>query len=164
MRSKVKVPDVLPIGHISVYPIDFYQGNITFISRERMKYVGYNRFLQNIIYCSLGPDGYLYFKSNNPQFIYLEKVKMSGIFEDLDKTARLQCPDENCETVCDILDTDYPLEEGLVPSVLELVMKELAGPSWRPEDDNNNASDDLSNLANFIARNSKSNLQKQIES
>jgi hypothetical protein len=42
-------------------------------------------------------------------------------------------------------------------------LKELAGPAWKPADDSNNASDDLSNLANFLRSNTKGTLQQQLE-
>ena len=70
LRSTEKIPTIIPVGNTKIYPIDYYQGEITFISRERMRYVGHNKWLQNIIYASLGPDQYLYFKSSNPQFLY----------------------------------------------------------------------------------------------
>ena len=75
LRSKNKVPTTMMIGNPRVYPMDFYQGEITYISRDRMRYVGYNKFLRNIIYCSKAPDGYLYFKSWNPQFLHLERIR-----------------------------------------------------------------------------------------
>ena len=43
-----------------------------------------------------------------------------------------------------------------------MVIKELLGASYRPEDSENNASDDLANLASFIQRNVKSSLAKQL--
>ena len=76
LRSTEKIPTIIPVGNTKIYPIDYYQGEITFISRERMRYVGHNKWLQNIIYASLGPDQYLYFKSSNPQFLYLKRVKV----------------------------------------------------------------------------------------
>ena len=62
LRSKEKVPYIMNIGTPRVYPTDYYKGEITIISRDRMRYVGYNKYLQNIIYCSINPDSYLYFK------------------------------------------------------------------------------------------------------
>lgn len=163
LRSKNKVPILMPIGNTVVYTVDYYQGNISYISRERMRYIGYNKYLKNMIYCSLGPDGYMYFKSYNPQYLYLEKAKMIGIFEDPKQASELSCETNN-EEMCDILDTTFPLEDALVPPIIELVLKELLGAAYRPKDDNNDANDDLSDLVNFIRRNAKSNLQKQIES
>lgn len=60
LRSKDKIPVTLMIGNPRVYPIDYYQGEIAYISRDRMRYVGYNKWMKNIIYCSIAPDGYLY--------------------------------------------------------------------------------------------------------
>ena len=162
LRSQQEIPSTLTIGNTQIYPVDYYQGEITFVSRERMRYVGHNKWLQNIIYASLGPDSHLYFKSSNPQYLYMKKAKMTGIFEDTDKAAELECPSEEGE-VCDIMDKKFPLEEGLVASVIELTVKYLNGAAYKPKDSTNNAADDLSDIMTFIRRNMKSNLQKQIE-
>lgn len=144
LRSKEKIPTLMQIGNPILSTIDYYQGNITYVSRERMRYVGHNRFLKDIIYASLGPDQYLYMKSDNPQFLYMEQARMTGIFEDTKRASELQC-DEDGEKKCDILDMEFPIEDALVPPLIELCVKELSGSIYRPEDDKNNASDDLSN-------------------
>ncbi len=145
LRSKEKIPFLMKIGNPMVYPVDYYQGEITYVSRERMRYVGYNKYLKNIIYASIGPDNYLYFKSFNPQYLYLEKARMTGIFEDPQAASELQCPDENGDTTCDILDRTFPIEDSLIPQLVQLVVQELYNPSRSDEDDENNAKDDLSN-------------------
>lgn len=160
LRSKEKIPFVIKIGTPKIYPIDYYQGEITYVSRERMRYVGYNKYLQNIIYASIGPDNYLYFKSNNPQYLYLEKVKMTGVFENSEEASKLQCEGDN---ECDILDRTFPIEESLVSPMIELVVKELLGAQYRPEDNVNNAKDDISDLATSLQRNTKSNIAKALE-
>ncbi len=144
LRSSIRIPHMLNIGNTRVYPIDYYQGEISFITRDRMRYVGYNRFLPNIIYCSIGPDRYLYFKSFNPQYLYLEKVRLTGIFEDSNNISSLLCNKEDADS-CDILDQIFPIEEGLVPPLIELVVKELGNAMARPEDSKNNSRDDLTN-------------------
>ena len=45
LRSKQKIPTTLPVGNTKIYPVDYYQGEITYVSRERMRYVGYNKWL-----------------------------------------------------------------------------------------------------------------------
>lgn len=145
LRSKEKIPFLMKVGNPKVYPVDYYQGEITYVSRERMRYVGYNNYLKNIIYASIGPDNYLYFKSFNPQYLYLEKARMTGIFEDPQAASELQCPNENGNTVCDILDREFPIEDSLVPQLVQLVVQELYNHSRSEEDDENNAKDDLSN-------------------
>ena len=146
LRSKEKVPFLMKIGNPKVYPVDYYQGEITYVSRERMRYVGYNKYLKNIIYASLGPDNYLYFKSFNPQYLYLEKARMTGIFEDPQAASELQCSDENGNIVCDVLDRTFPIEDALIPPMIELVVKELLGAEYRPADETNDAKDNLSDV------------------
>lgn len=142
LRSRNKIPVTLLIGNPRVYPMDYYQGDIAFISRDRMKYVGYNKWMQNIIYCSLGPDGYLYFKSLNPQFLYLEKVKFTAIFEDASRVSELTC-DNDEGSACNLLDRTFPIEEALVQPLIELVVNELKRAEYTIlEDDINNANDD----------------------
>lgn len=142
LRSKDKIPVTLMIGNPRVYPIDYYQGEIAYISRDRMRYIGYNKWMKNIIYCSIAPDGYLYFKSWNPQFLYLEKVKFTAIFEDAEKVSGLTC-DNDEDIACDLLDRTFPIEEALVPPLIELVVNELRKAEYAPSDENNNADDDL---------------------
>lgn len=143
LKSTNKVPFTMQIGAPRVYPINFYQGDIAFISRDRMRYIGYNRFLQNIIYCSIAPDGYLYFKSFNPQFLYLEKVRFTAIFQDSVQASKLQCSEDG-DAVCDILDFQFPIEDALIPPLVELVVRELGSATTNPSDNENNAKDDIS--------------------
>lgn len=143
LRSEHKLPIPIKIGNPRVYPLDFYQGEITYVSRDRMRYVGHNKYLKNIIYCSIAPDSYLYFKSSNPQFLYLEKVRFTAIFEDAIEAAKYECTSEE---VCDIMDKIFPIEDGLVPPLIELVVKELRLPEYSPEDKINDADDQLSEM------------------
>lgn len=150
MKSVKKIPKMLEVGGKSISSLDFFQGNIAYVSNERFKFVGYNRFLQNQIYGTIAPDSYLYLRSNNPQLYYLEKVKVTGIFEDSTEVTELQCPDEEGNTTCDIMDMTFPIEAPLIPTLIELIVKELGGQKYQSSDDINNSSDDLSNLASYI--------------
>lgn len=151
LRSKEKIPFLMSVATPRVYPEDYYQGDITYVSRERMKYVGYNRWLPNIIYASIGPDNYLYFKSFNPQYLYLEKARLTGIFEEPEKAAELECNRD--ESTCDPMDMKFPLEEALIPQVVELVVRELSRPEYLPEDKQNNADDGLSEVTSQSKKN-----------
>nr|DAG91303.1 MAG TPA: Structural protein [Crassvirales sp.] len=147
LRSKEKVPFMMKIGTPKVYPINYYLGEITYVSRERMRYVGYNKYLQNIIYASLGPDNYLYLQSSNPQYLYLEKIRLTGIFENIESVLDLLCDDSGDSINCDIMDKTFPIEDALVPPIIELVVKELLGAEYRPKDESNDAKDELSEVA-----------------
>lgn len=142
--SRQEVPNMLIISVPKISPMDYFSGNITYINRERFKYVGSNKFLQNIIYSTLAPNKHLYLKSNNPQYKYLERVQLTGIFEDSSKASELSCDTSN---KCDILDRDFPIEEGLIPQMTELIVKELSGVIYRPADKVNNATDDLNKVS-----------------
>lgn len=154
LRTKAKIPFTMKVGNPKVYPVDYFQGsNITFISRDRMRYVGYNKFMQNIIYCTLGPDNYLYLPSNNPQFIYMENIRFTAVFEDSETASELECNEDG--KICDTIDRTFPIEEALVPPLIELVVKELRQAEYTPADEKNNANDDLDNVAMTANRQSR---------
>ena len=145
LKSVQQIPNLMKIGNQKVYPTDYFQGEITLVSRERLRYVGHNKYLKNIIYCAIGPDKYLYFKSQNPNHLYLRKVRMTGIFDDVEKASELQCSDNN-ENTCDVLDREFPLESALVPTIVELIVKELSNTIYQPQDEENDANDNLSEI------------------
>lgn len=164
LRSTEKLPKLSGLGSVTVSPADYYGGiYITYVTKNRMRFVGHNKWLKNFSYCSLGPDEHLYLNSSNPQFAYLDKLKVTAIFDDAQEAAKYACcPDDSPTGGCDPLDNDFPLEDHLIPQVMELVLKQVLGAAYRPSDDTNNAKDDLADLNTYIARNVKSNLAKQI--
>lgn len=144
LRTKQEIPKILEGNQPRVYPIDYYQGtNVSYISRDRMRFVGTNKYLQNIIYVSLGPDLHLYMTSSNPQFMYLKQLRVNAIFEDFDSAAKYLCDNDGKSQACDVLDEEFPIRDYLVPSLIELVVKELTGSEYRKEDKKNDAADNL---------------------
>lgn len=155
MKSLQEIPNMMQVGKQKISSLDYFQGNFAYTNNERFKYVGNNKYLKNQIYGTIAPDNHLYLKSNNPQMYYLEKVKVTGIFEDSSKAAELQCPDASGDKPCDVMDMEFPIEEALIPPMIELIVKELSGHTYQPADNENNATDDLDRLASYIARNMK---------
>lgn len=155
MKSLQEIPNMMQVGKQKISSLDYFQGNFAYTNNERFKYVGNNKYLKNQIYGTIAPNNHLYLKSSNPQMYYLEKVKVTGIFEDSSKAAELQCPDASGEKPCDVMDMEFPIEEALIPPMIELIVKELSGHAYQPADNENNATDDLDRLANYIARNMK---------
>lgn len=141
LRSIEEVPDISTVGKQKVSSMDFFRGNITYINNERFKYVGNNPRLATQVYSTIAPDSHLYIKSANPQAYYLEQVKLTGVFEDSEKAAELECDSDD---KCDVMDKEFPIEGSLIPLLIELVVKELGGIVYRPKDFINNASDDMS--------------------
>ena len=137
-----------------------YKGNesIVFTTEDRIRYTGFNRFLKKVIYCCIDKNNIFILKcADNTRINSINKVQLSAIFSD-----PISVFDFN-ESNSDILDEEFPLEDVLVPSVLELVLKDLTNGIYKPTDTTNDAQDALSDLAGFLRRNMKSQFQKQID-
>ncbi len=141
--SKKELPEVMGVMEPRLSTVsDMLQTTVTYIPAERMPYVGYNKWLSRILYASKSRNGHLYVKGTGPQSMYLKQVKMEAVFADPQKAAEMSCdPDGNGK--CDILEMDFPLEDALVPSCIEMVVQELLGSRYAPEDKENNAKDDF---------------------
>lgn len=151
LRSTEPIPKILEGTVPRVYPIDFYGNiNMAFVSRERMRFVGTNKFLRNIIYVSVGPDLHLYIKANDPQFSYLKHLKMNAIFEDFDEAASLLCDNEGEDTSCDPLEAEFPIRDYLVPTLIEMVVKELTQAKQQIVDNKNDATDTTQEMVNDL--------------
>ena len=161
LRSVQQIPEVVNEDSVKVSLVDLFNIMTAFVSKDRFKFVGHNKYMRNIIYCTLGPDNHIYFNSANPQFKYLKKARFTGIFEDAEKANELAC-DSSSDTKCDIMDADFPLETPLIPQMIELIVRELLGVNYRPKDNQNNSNDDLADLASFVRRNMKSQMAKQM--
>ena len=146
LRTEQKIPNLVNDCKVSLYPVNYFEGDhIIYTTMERMRYTTYNKWTKNLIYAAKGPDDYLYLKSSNPQYLYLEKLRMKAIFEDFESAAQYACDEDGDKLQCDILDMKFPIENALVPIVTELVIKELLGVKYQPRDTHNNATDDASN-------------------
>jgi len=147
LRSTSTIPSLATIGKQSVTTVDFFSKDINFVSSERFKYAGSSRGLDKLPYATIAPDHRLYLKSGDSNFYYLRKAKITGIFEDSASTSVLNCADDN---TCDILDMRFPLEEALVSTLIELIIKELSAVKYMAADTINNANDDLATIAQYI--------------
>ena len=150
LRTTQKIPKILEGTQPKVYPLDYFQGiHISYINRDRMRFVGTNPYLKNIIYVALDPTQHLVLKSSNSQFFYLEgenKLRMSAIFEDFDAAADLLCDQEGNNTYCDPYDMEFPIRDYLVPTLIELVVKALVNSIAIKPDEQNNAKDNVPDL------------------
>lgn len=148
LKSTTKIPHVINIGGLysntKISPIKQFNALLTFVSNERFEFTGYNKWLQNVIYTTISRHGLLLMKSNNPQFQYIKQIQLTSLFEDPRQVIELQCDTDN--KVCDVLDLEFPLESGLIPPLIDFIVKELSGALYRPKDNINNAEDDLSNI------------------
>lgn len=141
--SSSNIPFIMSFGIPRVYAEDYYYGDIAYVSRDRMRYVGYNKFLQNAIYCSIHPDHNLYLFSKDLTTLQkINNVKVTSIFQDCLEVDKINA---NINQI-DIMDVFFPIEEALISPLIELIIKELSGAKYTPMDENNNATDDMSNI------------------
>lgn len=146
LKSVQEIPASITAASTKVYPLNYFKGeHISLISMDRMRYTGYNRWTSSVTYAALGPDNHLWLNSKNPQFLYMKKLRVTGIFDDAELAAQLACDEQGNH--CDILDSEFPLESALIPTLIELCVKELSGSVYRPEDHNNNAGDDFGKMS-----------------
>lgn len=155
--STSPVPFTLTLGAKTVYPqVGFMYGRINFVNNMKFKYSGNNKFFTKEIYATIGPDGRLYLKSSNKDFLNLSKVSMTAIFSEPEKAAVMECAsgcsNDKCVDNCDILDKHFPLDDSFLPTLMQLVVRDITGAAWKAKDDDNNANDDLARFANVLSQ------------
>lgn len=155
--STKEIPGILSIALPKVESGVFNSKEIVFTSENRLRYIGYNRFLPNIVYSCIGNDNKLCLKGKEDIVKTLTTVFLNAVFAN-----PLEADNFN-NIIPDVLDREFPMEDTLVPSVLELVLKDLTNGIYKPSDNTNDAQDALSDLAGFLRRNMKSQFQKQID-
>lgn len=170
LKSEEQIPYMLQLGipRVIAKDEDYYNYRFELTSRERFPFTGNNKYTKLITYCAINEDNHLLiankpeFWDNTPAYIGPTELRIVGIFEN-----PREVTDEisfNESSTGDELDRNIPIEEGLVTTLIELVVKELLGASYRPADNTNNSNDDMASMANFLANNMKSKFQKQLES
>ena len=162
LRSKSEVPDVLLLnnyeGLTSINPVGTFgcETNFTFVNATRFNVVGYNKWLASQTYVTIGPDNRVYIKSSNSDILELEEIQISAVFEDAEKAANLiaernaqdECAAE--DAVCDVMDSKFPLEEGLIALLIDNATNIIYNMASKSKDDKNSSSDELNNIMNYI--------------
>ena len=161
----------MEIGSKMLYPAVGVQfGNMTMVNMHRFKYVSINPYLRNVIYGMIAPDGYLYVKSSNDMFKYVEQINIRAIFEDPQKAALVTCNSScyadggsnNDNVRCDVMDQQFPLEDALLPVLVQAVVKDMVGAAYRPSDKKNDANDELDDIAKMIASYAKKDFNNAV--
>lgn len=141
LRGIEKLPCLMRIGNTTIADtsLDYFKGDIAYVTRDRFRYVGNNKYMNNIVYAAVAPDDYLYFKSVNPAYMNMQTVMVTAIFQDAREASELSI---KLSDQCDLMDREFPLESPLIPIMIELTVKELSGAIYRPKDEVNNSTDD----------------------
>ena len=166
LRSIEEIPSPMFWCNLKVWAGTMFGDNVIITMPARFRFAGTGKIASLFNYATIGPDRHLYMKSGNPQLYYLQKATVKGIFEnpeEIYQTENEQRLSEGLEPVCDIMDREFPLESNLLALCMQYVVKELSGSSYKPKDTDNNAADDLSELANFIRNYTKTPLRRQLD-
>lgn len=162
-KSDDQIPYMLHIGIPRVTFEDYYDITFEFTSRERLPFVGNNKFLKKVWYGAINEQNYFCLKPSSARVIIDDgeplKIKLTGIFENPREVKDEQSFNEGT----DELDRNIPIEEALITTLIEMVVKEIASSVYRPTDDNNDNKDNNASMATFLSNNMKSNFQKQLE-
>lgn len=140
-RNEDIVPEIMSVAKPRVFTItgekdDTTTNFLTYVSPHRYHFVGENRILKPITYCTIDHNKKLQCKNKK-----LTNVNIYAVFEDIVKASEF-----NLVGGEDVLDCECPIETDLVSAVQELVVKDALGIAYRPKDNINNANDDLSSL------------------
>lgn len=172
IKSDNKIPYMLQLGipRITKGNNDYYDVEWEFISRERLPFVGKNKYLKKIRYAAVNESGDLvtpnkedYWTTAAGKTFYTgpTKLYLTGIFENpREVTDEISFGESSTDT--HEWDRNIPIEESLITTLIEMVVKEIAGSVYKPNDIQNNNVDDNADMATFIKSNMKSNSTKQL--
>lgn len=162
LRSTKPIPAKAHVGLCKLIAGVMFGDNLIFVSPTRFRYVGTGRIGRTFNYAAIGADKHLYLRSGNPQLYYLEKADLWAIFENPEDVENNNA-EVSGNAACDPFEIEFPLESNLLPLVMQYVVKELLGAAYRPQDTENNAADELSELVQFIRTHMKSPMRKSID-
>lgn len=146
-NAGASVPSIMDIAKPIVYIESWSQDKgtyleyLTYVPYHRFQFVGNNRHLSKIKYCTVDLHNAFKIKAsqseedNSIQTISDETpVHFHAVFEDFRDIQPIN------------LDDKCPIEDDLVAGVIELVVKDILGIAYRPQDRANNSNDDLGSV------------------
>jgi len=112
--------------------------SFSLVTPDRFPYVGNSKWIQNIIYVTIGSDWRMYFTSSNPAVKLLENVKISFVAENPEEAypASIQY-----DASVDYWDMEFHLENDMIIPITDLITKKLVQSLTIPEDKVNDSND-----------------------
>ena len=108
-------------------------------SYKRLPYVGTRRGMQGLVYGAIGDSQKLYLVSGDDRVLFLEKVRLNGVYEDPEEAWELS---NDYDVNKDFEDEEYPLEPSMVDLIIQEVLKLLMLRFQVLEDKINNADEE----------------------
>ena len=146
LRSTERLPKGISIkggdgALLRVKRYDRQATQINIVPVERLPMIGHNTFTANMVYAAVDVDRYLYLVSASKKHMFMEVVRVDGVYESPELAAQLKCTDGENIVQCEPWDEEYPLELALQDIVLGQVMKTLSTRLQLPEDNTNDGED-----------------------
>lgn len=146
--STKKIPNIVNLNGITLEnfisdEINPTKINFNFTTIQRLKFIGFNKWLTNELYFALDYNNYLYAKSGSETLEVPDKV-MGNFILDNPLDALEYLPED--ELPDDPIDYIFPVEGSLVQTIIEMSVKELSQSVYLPEDKRNNSTDTLSEI------------------
>lgn len=150
--STKKIPGSIDNGIINTYTYlqtpEIGGNQINIVTPQRFKTLGYNKWLNSIVYGTIDYDGYMYLKRfSSPNTLEIESAIYDTILDNPIDADRF-----NDTNTLDILDIEFPCDDSLMQSIIELVISEIAKLNGLPKDMLNNANDDVSIGSNKVEK------------
>lgn len=143
--SKEQIDYTLQLGIPRVTVDGYYDINFEYTSRERLPFVGNNKYLKNSRYCAIDENNYLCVmpkKEDGLNFHLFKNLRLTAIFEN----PRDVKNDISFDYSKDWKDRIVPIEESLISTLIELVVNSLVKSVTSPEDTINNGTDENSSM------------------
>ena len=144
-QSDEVVPYTLQLGIPRISTLDYYDINFEFVSRERLPFVGYNKYLKNIRYCAINDHNKLcVVPKEGDDFADFKILRLTAIFEDPRSI--------HTDSTIHWMDNEFPLEESLITTLIESSLPNiseanaLAKAVTAPTDTINNGTDENASM------------------
>lgn len=96
--------------------------SFTMTSYKRLAYTGTRRGMESLVYGAIDSEK-LYLVSGDDRVLFLEKVRLQGVFEDPKSAWELS---SDYDSSIDFDDTEYPVESAMVDLIVQEVIKLLS--------------------------------------
>lgn len=141
VRSTLEIPKTVELhnstGIVRVGPVDKLEKDFSFISSGRARFAGNGKYNQNIIFAFLH-NKRIYLVSKNDKVKFIEKINVTGVFENPDDVAPFtNCGGESCYTS----DSQYPINTWMIPSLQDAVLNKFINTLKMPKDTTNDGSE-----------------------
>ena len=138
LKSKKKIPKLLElhekIALTNITTTDLNTIPFVYVPFSSFFFAGKTRFNKNSVYVTLNPNGHVFVKSSNPNFNFIEKILIYGIFEE---TLEALSYPEDC--LDNYFEKKYPASAHVLTYILAMTADILVKKMQIPRDTTNNS-------------------------